>query len=379
MVFLCETKLSGREMKTVLVKFDMYHGMQVDSVVRSGGLTFWWHKKIKCEFLSASVHHMDFIIREANGDWRVTGFYGWPMVADRHLSWELLRILGRQSALPWMCIGDYNEILFSNEMKGGQRAQWQMNQFRDAVDACGLVDVQFEGYAFTWDNGQAGEDNRKSRIDRAMGTNEWMARFPYARLRHLGREWSNHSPLKLVLDRRESTGQFTKRFRFEQIWVGAEGCEEEITRGFERGGGDDLVEALQESATELQAWKRVSIGKIVKMIAMKRSQIERLNEGGCSPDEVRKRRNLVREVADLCRQDEQFWRQRSRALWLKNGDRNTSFFHKQERQRKAKNHISKLVDDGGMGMRRSQRLRRNILRSYSRLLLHVSLGMCSMA
>ncbi|XP_074314566.1 uncharacterized protein LOC141649785 [Silene latifolia] len=318
MVFLCETKLSGREMQTVLAKFEMYYGMHVDSVGRAGGLAFWWHKDIKCEFLSASVHHMDFIVREASGDWRVTGFYG-----------------------------DYNEILFANEMKGGQRAQWQMNQFREAVDACGLIDVSFEGYAFTWDNGQVGEDNRQSRIDRATGTNEWMEHFPYARLCHLGREWSDHSPLKLVLDRRENVAQTARRFRFEQIWVGAEGCEEAILRGFERGG-DDLVEALQESARELQAWKRVSIGKIVKMIATKRSQITRLNEGGRTAEEVRRRRKLVREVADLCRQEEQFWRQRSRALWLKDGDRNTSVFHKQAGQRKAKNHISKLVDDGGV-------------------------------
>ncbi|XP_074297460.1 uncharacterized protein LOC141628161 [Silene latifolia] len=347
MVFLCETKLSGREMRTVRAKFDSYFGMEVDSVGRSGGLAFWWNKEIKCEFVSSSVHHMDFIIREENGDWRVTGFYGWPMVADRHLSWELLRVLGRQSTLPWMCIGDYNEILYANEMRGGQRARWQMNNFREAADECGLVDVRYEGYAFTWDNGQAGDDNRQSRIDRAMGNNDWMEKFPYARLRHLEREWSDHSPLKLILDRRESVGQQSKRFRFEQIWVGAEGCEDAVVRGFERGGMD-LVEALNESAAELQAWKRVSIGKIVKSIASKRSQIARLNEGGRSIEEVRRRRKLVKEVADLCRQEEQFWRQRSRALWLKDGDKNTSFFHKQAGQRKAKNFISKLVDDEGV-------------------------------
>ncbi|XP_074293707.1 uncharacterized protein LOC141620842 [Silene latifolia] len=118
-------------------------------------------------------------------------------------------------------------------------------------------------------------------------------------------------------------------------------------RGFERGGMD-LVEALNESAAELQAWKRVSIGKIVKSIASKRSQIARLNEGGRSIEDVRKRRKLVKEVADLCRQEEQFWRQISRALWLKDGDKNTSFFHKQAGQRKAKNFISKLVDDEGV-------------------------------
>ncbi|XP_074315032.1 uncharacterized protein LOC141651208 [Silene latifolia] len=319
MVFLCETKLSGREMWTVRAKFEGYEGMEVDSVGRSGGLAFWWKKGVCCDFVSASVHYMDFVIRDEGGDWRVTGFYWWPSVSDRHLSWQLLRILGRQSSLPWRCIGDYNEILYANEMKGGQRPQWQMNNFREAVDDCGLVDIRFEGYGFTWDNGQAGEDNRQSRIDRAMANSDWLDRFPYARLIHLSREWSDHSPIKLVMDRREESVQGKKRFRFEQ----------RVRRSFRHGKG-------------------VSIGKIVKSIATKRKQIERLNEGGRTVEEVRRRRKLVGEVTELCRQEEQFWRQRSRALWLKEGDRNTTFFHKQAGQRKAKNHIHRLLDDEGV-------------------------------
>ncbi|XP_074299929.1 uncharacterized protein LOC141631111 [Silene latifolia] len=303
MVFLCETKLSGREMRTVRAKFEGYEGMEVDSVGRSGGLAFWWKKGVRCEFVSASVHYMDFVIRDEVGDWRVTGFYGWPCVSDRHLSWQLLRLLGRQSSLPWICIGDYNEILYANEMKGGQRPQWQMNNFREPVDECGLVDVRFEGYGFTWDNGQAGEDNRQSRIDRAMATSDWLDRFPYARLIHLNREWSDHSPIKLVMDRREEGEQRKKRFRFEQVWVGEAGSEEAVRRGFERGGWD-MMTALRESAEELQAWKGISIGKIVKLIATKRKQIERLNEGGRTVEEAG--------------------------------------------QRKAKNHIHKLIDDDGI-------------------------------
>ncbi|XP_074276932.1 uncharacterized protein LOC141600590 [Silene latifolia] len=272
MVFLCETKLSGREMRTVRAKFDGYEGMKMDSVGRSGGLAFWWKKGIRCDFVSASVHYMDFVIRDGGGDWRVTGFYGWPAVADSHLSWQLLRILGRQSSLPWICIGDYNEIFFANEMTGGQRAQWQMNNFREAVDDCGLVDVRYEGYSFTWDNGQAGVDNRQSRIDRAMANNGRM-------------------------------GQRKKRFRFEQVWVGEAGGEEAVRRGFERGGWD-MITALRESAEELHAWRGVSIGKIIKLIATKRKQIERLNVGGRTVEEAG--------------------------------------------QRRAKNHINKLIDDDGV-------------------------------
>ncbi|XP_074266876.1 uncharacterized protein LOC141590167 [Silene latifolia] len=201
-----------------------YFGIDVDSVGRSGGLSFWWKKEVDCVFQSSSVHHMDFLVRGAEGEWRITGFYGWPVVSDRHLSWELLRILSRQSSLPWVCIGDFNEILFSTEMKGGSRPQRQMNSFRAAVDECGL-ELPWEGYNFSYDNGQVGDRDEES---------------------------------------------------------------------------------------------------------------------------VRRRRKLVAEISELRRQEEQYWRQRSRALWLRDGDKNTKFFHMRAGERKRKNSIAKLIDDEGV-------------------------------
>ncbi|XP_074277371.1 uncharacterized protein LOC141601009 [Silene latifolia] len=146
-------------------------------------------------------------------------------------------------------------------MKGGSRAQWQMNNFQAVVDCCGLKDVAWDGYQFTFDNGQAGEANRQSMIDRAMCSESWLELFPYARLHHLEREWSDHAPINLIFDRREIGGKTRSRFRFEQIWVGEPGSEEAVEKGMARGHGN-LVECLRECARELKAWKKISIGKI---------------------------------------------------------------------------------------------------------------------
>ncbi|XP_074289614.1 uncharacterized protein LOC141614766 [Silene latifolia] len=249
LVFLSETKLSGEEFRRVRASFDEYEGMEVDSVGRSGGLAFMWKKHIQCNFRSASVHHMDFEIQGEEGTWRATGFYGWPNVTERHLSWELLRELGSQYDGPWVCIGDFNEVLFVTEMKGGVRAQWQMNNFREVVDDCGLRDVDFEGYTFTYDNGQAEEDNRQSRIDRAQCNEAWIDLFPRAKLIHLEREWSDHAPISLRLARRRREEQAQgKLFRFEQLWVGADGCEGVVQEAWEKGG-TDLVELLAQCNT----------------------------------------------------------------------------------------------------------------------------------
>ncbi|XP_074271510.1 uncharacterized protein LOC141595441 [Silene latifolia] len=232
-------------------------------------------------------------------------------------------------------------------MKGGSRPQTQMNSFRDVVDECGLRDLPYEGHEFAFDNGQAVEDNRQCRLDRAMVSRTWTDRFPYAKLIHLDREWSDHAPIKVILHRRSSSGSDApKRFRFEQIWVGQDGCEDAVIRGWGQQDSD-LLECINQCARELQKWKGVNIGKILRDLRKKRERLRRLNEGGRSSREVQERRKVVKEIAELMKQEETFWRQRSRAMWLKDGDKNTSFFHRRATQRKEKNHIAKIVTDDG--------------------------------
>ncbi|XP_074318804.1 uncharacterized protein LOC141655634 [Silene latifolia] len=298
LVFLSETKLSGEEFRRVRASFDEYEGMEVDSVGRSGGLAFMWKKHVRCTFRSASVHHMDFEIMEDDGSWRATGFYGWPSVSERHLSWELLRLLGTQYNGPWVCIGDFNEVLFATEMKGGVRPQRQMNNFREAVDDCGLRDVEFEGHMFTYDNGQADDDNRQSRIDRALCNEAWIDLFPRAKLTHLEREWSDHAPILLRMVRRNREEQpVNKIFRFEHMWVGADGCEGVVQEAWD-SGGTDLVDLLARCAEDLHKWKGVSIGKVMRDLKKKRRRLEVLNAGGRSRRAVMERKAVVKEIAE---------------------------------------------------------------------------------
>lgn len=45
--------------------------------------------------------------------------------------------------------------------------------------------------------------------------------------------------------------------------------------------------------------------------------------------------------------EELYWEQRAKANWLKNGDRNTNFFHKAAIKRQIRNTVEKLWDSTG--------------------------------
>ncbi|MCI02340.1 hypothetical protein A2U01_0023372, partial [Trifolium medium] len=78
----------------------------------------------------------------------------------------------------WLCIGDLNDTLQADDKKGGLlRSQSQLGIGRQTVVACGLNDMGFEGYPFTWTNGRQGSENVQCRLDRALGTEDFLNRF----------------------------------------------------------------------------------------------------------------------------------------------------------------------------------------------------------
>ena len=100
---------------------------------------------------SFSRFHIDAIIQGGSREaWRFTGFYGEPDTNEREEAWNMLRMLHSKPHLPWVCMGDFNEILLSEEKRGGkERPHRQMQAFRDVLDTCGFLDLGFTGPEFT--------------------------------------------------------------------------------------------------------------------------------------------------------------------------------------------------------------------------------------
>ena len=128
--------------------------------------------------------------------------------------------LYRSCTLPWLCAGDFNEVMSEDEKLGGaERPSNQMKDFRRMSMKCYLQEVPFSGPKFTWSRGK-GSKMILERLDRGLANEEWFLLFPMAKGIHLSAFSSDHSPLLFHVSRQPWQDGRTKRtFRFENMWV----------------------------------------------------------------------------------------------------------------------------------------------------------------
>lgn len=69
----------------------------------------------------------------------------------------------------------------------------------------------------------------------------------------------------------------------------------------------------------------------------------------CGMDEMAflEEKALLSRYKETLSREEIFWRQKSRDMWLKNGDHNTKFFHSSVKERWVRNRIFSISDSQG--------------------------------
>jgi len=96
-----------------------------------------------------------------------TGVYGWNERQNKHKTCDLFLDLKLHSSLLWVVGGDYNEIFFNSEKRGGPlKAQPILDKFHNTLEECDLFDLGFIGREYTWWNGQSGRDSVEEHLDR---------------------------------------------------------------------------------------------------------------------------------------------------------------------------------------------------------------------
>ena len=228
-MFLAETWSDEARLKDIKQKLEFDQVFVVPKENRVGGLALFWKNSIDVTVETFSKNHIDSIINKGKVDaWRFTGFYGEPITHLRHEAWVKLRQLNSRFNLPWLCAGDFNGILRSNEKHGGSmRSQSQMQLFRDVVDECWFLDLGFVGPQFTWSKHYATGHSVWERLDRGLANYECFTRFAGAQVHHLHSDSSDHRPLLITLTDLE-VARKKKIFKFEDMWLSNKGCSDTV-------------------------------------------------------------------------------------------------------------------------------------------------------
>jgi hypothetical protein len=156
--------------------------------------------------------------------WRLTIVYGEAQTTECHRTWDMMKNICGLSQFPWLCIGDFNEVLHADEHEGvGHHTHNQIQGFRDAVDVCSLIDLGYKGHFWTWEKKVAGGTFTRVRLDRALGSAEWAAQFPLASVSHEEVATSNHCALLLQLEEGMTARPCKPTFIYETMWDRHEG------------------------------------------------------------------------------------------------------------------------------------------------------------
>ena len=147
----------------------------------------FWNNDTDIEILGYSDYHLDCGVREGGFDpWRLTVVYGEAQTHILYRTWDTMKNISSLSPLPWLCIGDFNEVLCPTKHEGiGTGSNAQIQAFRDATDVCMLLDIGYKGPFWTFEKKVAGGTYTRCRLDRALGSTDWCSMFPFAGLNHV--------------------------------------------------------------------------------------------------------------------------------------------------------------------------------------------------
>ncbi|KAF7114634.1 hypothetical protein RHSIM_RhsimUnG0081000 [Rhododendron simsii] len=290
----------------------------------AGGLALWWNKDVDIEVEGSSKNLIQTVVSESGNQkiWAASFVYGSPSRAGRPQVWDELKSIARGEILPWLCIGDFNEILSVDDKIG--------------------VGLEFKGPTFTWRNKRSDGNFIMERLDMAFANSKWRELFDQAMVFIEAAVGSDHNPI--ILNTEFPLNKVGKPFRFESFWTAEEECRVIISEAWsfywEGSHMFTLCKKLKGCKDKLKEWSQKKFGDLRLQIAMLKDQlvgIQKQLEQGFNPECIAVEKELTRRLEDLWQKDSMFWHQRSRIKWLQMGDRNSRFFHLSTIQRRQRN------------------------------------------
>ncbi|KAH9723192.1 reverse transcriptase domain-containing protein [Citrus sinensis] len=327
----------ARQVESVSRVFNFENCFAVDRTGMGSGLALLWRADVNVSITSYSSHHIDALVSSESGlRWRCTGIYGHPELSQKHNTWTLMKRLASLFSYPWCCFGDFNEIMHMHEKNGGnERNLNRVAEFREAVQSCNLQDMGCKGYPYTWSNKRYGDHLIEERLDRFLCSKDWGINFQESVGTNLVNWSSDHCPIILDFHERSKNsrhaGKSLPRDYYEDMWSSHEGCRSIVQEEWSRYGARAWEAPVQQfqriaksSLAQLKLWSKTEFNGRQRKQEKLMQSLQDAMRGSSKLDDGQEIKRLESQINSMLVDEEIYWKQRSRADWLREGDKNTN-------------------------------------------------------
>ena len=202
----------------------------------------------------------------------MSAIYASPRLAERRILWDNLKIVAHLHKLPWLMLGDFNEVLCGEDKFGGNQVNLNRAlEFKGCLDECNMIDLGFAGPKYTWTNRRPISSLILERIDRCFANPMWRILYPEAVVTHLPRIFSDHCPVLIELCK-SSANHLNKPFLFQTMWM----LHPDFPRVVQQAWAEDraLHIATSDFIDKAKKWNVEVFGNL---FARKRKVLARLN------------------------------------------------------------------------------------------------------
>ena len=349
-ICLSETKQQDDYVRDQGVELGMSNQVIVSPDGLSGGLVVFWKSSVHVSLCFRNPNLVDLYVESNEGDFFLSFVYGHPNPSHRHHLWERLeRLHTHRTGIPWLIMGDFNEIISNGEKRGGRpRTEASFQDFRRMIRSCNFSDLKSTGDRFSW-AGKRGNHHVTCCLDRTMANSEWHTLFPESETEFLEFGESDHRPLVTqILAQKEERRGF---FNYDSRLTHKEGFRDTVLLNWNReitGSNHSipLHKKLVDCRRVISRWKKTHRLNAEEKIRLIRHRLDQaIATGNATTDDIRL---LRRELNEAYIDEETFWKAKSRNRWLNTGDRNTKYFHTVTKTRHVRKRILSIQDEAGV-------------------------------
>eukprot|EP00253_Pinus_taeda_P017109 PITA_17109 len=228
--------------------------------------------------------------------------------------------------------------------------------FRDKLETIiqlfNLIDTPLSNGKFTWSNKRTGSQNIKERLDRFLIHERLASNFQAIKSYTVHGSASDHKAVTLSLSKGSNLGPLP--FKYNKHWD----SHDDFCALVQNQWANEILGSphyvwetkLKHLKSAIKQWARELASSERKKRADLLSEIERWHkekeQTQPTTDDIEKEKSMFMELYRQNRIEEEDQRLKSRCLWLKAGDKNTSFFHNNVKTRRERNQIDKIEVDG---------------------------------